>query len=238
MRLNWNEEKQDVLDRLNAIGSGRENAMPDVQRKRYKAEHFHNNGMPRAEDFFKPDPSKDPNDDKDFAFFPTAEPVAKRMVELAEYETADEHNPYDTLEPSAGDGGILRFIPWDFGCRAVEFNHHRALKLKAEFPAWVVEEADFLKWTPESQFDRVLMNPPFNDRIEAVHLIKAWGHLKPGGILVSILPEGWFTRDDLKSRIFRAFLQANEHKPAEHLPAGSFGKTRVVTRIVTLRKPL
>lgn len=232
-KVKWNEDKIHVLEKLNAIGSGRENAMPDVRRKRYKAEHFHNDGMPCAEDFFKPDPKKDPSDDKDFAFFPTSETIALRMVELAEYD-----GELDTLEPSAGDGGIVKFIPWDFGCRAVEFNHHRALKLKAEFAPWIVYEADFLKWEAEYQFDRVLMNPPFNDRIEAVHLVKAWGHLKPGGILVAILPEGWFTRDDLKSRVLRAFLQANEYKPSESLPAGSFGKTRVVTRIVTLKKAI
>jgi len=81
------------------------------------------------------------------------------------------------------------------------------------------------------------MNPPFNDRAEAYHIVKAFGHLKSGGILVAILPEGWFTRDDQKSTVLTSFLQANEHKPSEKLPAGTFKKTRIETRIVTLRKP-
>jgi hypothetical protein len=232
VKVIWNEDKIHVLEKLNAIGSGRENDLPDTMRKRYKAEHFHGGGMPEAEDYFMPDLKDEPSDEKDFAFYPTPPEAARRMAELAEYP----REPVDTLEPSAGDGALLAVIPWDFGCRAVEFNHHRAKKLKAKFPAWTVEEADFLKWAAPHPFDRVLMNPPFNDRLEAVHLVKAWGHLKPGGILVAILPDGWFTRDDLKSRILRAFLQKHEHRPAETLPAGTFGRTRIVTRIVTLKK--
>lgn len=237
VKVNWKEDKIDVLDRLNAIGSGRENAMPDTMRKRYKKEHFHDGGLPSAEEFFKITEGMEVSDEKDFAFYPTPKEAALRMVELAEYDKADESNPYDTLEPSAGDGAILRFVPWDFGCAAVEFNHHRTLKLKAEFPAWTVYEGDFLKWDAPHQFDRVLINPPFNDRIEAYHLVKAWSHLAPGGILVAILPDGWFTRDDLKSRVLRAFVAKHQHKEPEILPAGTFGRTRIVTRIVCLKKP-
>lgn len=237
VKVNWNEDKIHILEKLNAIGSGRENTMPDTMRKRYKKEHFHDDGMPHAEEFFKPDPEKDPNNDKDFAFYPTPKHVAKRMVELAEYDTAPDGDPYDTLEPSAGDGALLHVIPWGFGCRAIEFNHHRAQLLEKDFPQWAIIERDFLKWSADYEFDRILMNPPFNDRIEAVHLIKAWGHLKPGGILVAILPEGWFVREDLKSRILRAFLQKYEHRSPETLPAGTFGRTRIVTRIVTLMRP-
>jgi hypothetical protein len=233
-KVNWNEDKLDVLDRLNAIGSGREADLPDTMRKRYKAEHFHDGGMPKAEEYFQPDPKMEPSDDKDFAFYPTPPEVAARMMELAEY--LEEH-PMDTLEPSAGDGALLGSIPWDFGCQAVEFNHHRALKLKSIYPMWTVTEADFLRWTHDQLFDRVLMNPPFNDRIEAIHVIKAWSHLKPGGLLVAIIPEGWFFRDDTKSQVFRAFLQKYEHRPSEKLAAGTFGRTRVETRIVVLRKP-
>jgi hypothetical protein len=236
VKVNWNEEKIHVLEKLNAIGSGRSNDLPDTMRKRYKAEHFHGGGVPDAEDYFKVTADMEPSDEKDFAFYPTPPEVVQRMADLAEYDTAPADLPYDTLEPSAGDGAILNLIPWDFGCRAVEFNHHRAKKLKAAFPAWIVEEADFLHWEVPHLFDRVLMNPPYNDRIEAVHVVKAWGHLKPGGILVAVLPEGWFTREDLKSTIFRAFLQKHEHKPAKTLEAGTFSRTRIVTRIVTLRK--
>lgn len=104
-------------------------------------------------------------------------------------------------------------------------------------PEWTVYEDDFLRWDPERDFDRVLMNPPFNDRIEAIHVVKAFGCLKPGGLLAAIIPDGWFTRGDVDSRIFREFLTRNEHKPPEILAPGTFSRTRIVTRIITLRKP-
>lgn len=237
VKVNWNEEKIHVLEKLNAIGSGRENDLPDTMRKRYKAEHFHGGGVPDAEDYFKVTEDVEPSDEKDFAFYPTPPEVARRMVELAEFPSEDITY---ALEPSAGDGAIFREMVRanrsESACTAVEFNHHRVQKLKAEFKAASVFEADFLKWEDEGGFETVLMNPPFNDRIEAVHVVKAFGLLKPTGILVAILPEGWFTREDLKSTIFRAFLQKHEHKPAETLPAGTFSRTRIVTRIVTLRK--
>lgn len=234
VKVTWKEDKIHVLEKLNAIGSGRENAMPDTMRKRYKSEHFRDRGMPKAETYFAPDADMVPSDDKDFAFYPTPEPVAARMVELAALPT--DHT-FTILEPSAGDGAILRAIPSRFDCWAVEFNHHRAAKLRNAFPFWTVTEADFLKWTPDMVFPRVFLNPPFNDRIEAVHVVKAFSHLRSNGILVGIIPDGWFTREDTKSVVFREFLTRHQHKEPELLPAGTFGRTRVVTRIITLRRP-
>lgn len=238
VKVKWSEDKLHILDKLNAIGSGKSADLPDVQRKRYKAEHFHNNGTPEAEDYFKPDPKAAPSDEKDFAFYPTPEEVVDRMVELAEYPETENWlgaGPI-TLEPSAGDGAILRRAPFHRGCVAVEFNHHRAAKLRAMDSKWTIHEDNFLDWETDPIFDRVLMNPPFNDRLEAEHMVKAFGHLQPGGILVGILPEGWFARDDLKSTILRAWLKKNEHKPPESLPPGTFGRTKIVTRIVILKK--
>lgn len=230
VKVTWNEDKIHVLEKLNAIGSGRENAMPDTMRKRYKSEHFHGGGAPKAETFFNPE-GVEPSDEKDFAFYPTPESAALRMVELAEIEPG-----MDVLEPSAGDGAIIRAIPFG-SIYPVEFNKYRCQKIHAEFGI-APFEADFLKWRPDTEFDRVLMNPPFNDRAEAYHIVKAFSHLKPGGILVAILPEGWFTRDDQKSTVLRSFLTEHEYKPSEKLPPGTFSRTKIATRIVTLRKAL
>lgn len=232
VKVNWNQEKIHVLERLNAIGSGRENAMPDTMRKRYKAEHFEGGGMPRAETFFKPDPEATPSDEKDFAFYPTPPEVANRMAELAEY---DGFEGMLTLEPSAGDGAIVEAIPCG-SVYMVEFNHHRCKKLHDRFGI-IPFEADFLTWDPRQHFHRVLMNPPFNDRLEAVHVVKAFSHLRPGGILVAIMPEGWFTRDDTKAAVMREFMDRNQYKPCEKLPPGTFAHTQVATRIIVLQKP-
>ena len=236
VKVRWNEDKIHILEKLNAIGSGRERSMPEGMRKKYKSEHFRNGGAPDAFTFFKPDPTMKPSDEKDFAFYPTPKEVALRMEALAEYP--EEKDGINTLEPSAGQGALLDVIPWDLGCVAIEFNHHRCESLREANGLWNIVEADFLKKDLDPVFHRVLMNPPFNDRVEAFHVVKAFTHLRPGGILVGIIPEGWFTRSDQKSTVFRAFLQAYEHKPSEKLPPGSFKRTRVETRIIVLKKPL
>lgn len=236
IKVRWNEDKIHVLEKFNAIGAGRENELPDPMRKRYRAEHFSNGGTPEAEDYFRPTADLKPSDDKDFAFFPTPKDVAKRMVELAEIPEKKD-KPLSILEPSAGDGAIMAEVPRGHYCCVVEFNFHRFEKLIQNWANfWDIAQADFLKWNPSQTFDRVLMNPPFSDRVEAFHVVKAFGHLKPGGILVAIIPEGWFFRTDLKSRIFRAWIQKHEHRPSEVLPPGTFGKTQVATRIIVLRK--
>lgn len=231
VKCRWKEDKIHVLEKLNAIGSGRENAMPDVMRKRYKPEHFDGDGIPKAEAYFKPSGNK-PNSDKDFAFFPTPPDSVARMIEIAGLA---EDRTLDVLEPSAGDGAIVAALPTGVRCVAVEFNHHRAKRLR-ETTAAEVHEADFLHWNPGCEFDRVLMNPPFNDRVEAVHVVRAFKMLSPGGVLVAIIPEGWFTRDDMKSKIFREFIHRNEYKPSEKLPAGTFSRTQVATRIISIRR--
>lgn len=250
VKCRWKEDKIHVLEKFNAIGSGRENAMPDVMRKRYKGEHFENGGMPKAEDYFKPT-GKEPNSDKDFAFFPTPPEVAKRMWELLEIPNSlpEEHSSdiLFVLEPSAGDGGLVGVYdkPDFVHINMFEFNHHRAKILEEKFPVpdlYTTHEQDFLlegtysEDSPGSGYDRVIMNPPFNDRVEAVHVVHAFKSLVPGGILVAIIPEGWFYRDDLKSRVFREFLERNEYKPSERLPKGTFSKTAVETRIICLRR--
>jgi len=235
VKVNWNEDQVHVLEKLNAIGSGRENAMPDTMRKRYKPEHFHDGAAINPFNYFKPDPKMEPSDDKDFAFFPTSPETAARMVTLAEYPPYEDMR---TLEPSAGDGAILRTIPYGTTITAIEYNHHRAEKLRGIESTWTIIEGDFLKTDfVGRQFDRVLMNAPFNNRIEATHTVKAFGHLKPGGILVGIIPCSWFTRADEKATVFRDFLKKYQFKEPEAVAAGDFRRTQIETRIITLKKP-
>ncbi len=239
VKVTWNEDKIHVLERLNAIGSGRENAMPDTMRKRYKAEHFEGGGLPKAETFFKVTDDMEPISDKDFAFFPTRPSVVDLMIELAELPDQSQGGgipAFAILDPEAGEGAILERIPWPHIAMGVEFNHHRAEILKTKFKNRIWE-ADFLKWESPNMYQRVIMNPPFNDRIEAVHTVKAFSHLLPGGILVGILPEGWFTRNDTKAVVMREFLDRHQHRPPEKLPPGTFAKTQVATRIIVLKKP-
>ncbi len=59
-----------------------------------------------------------------------------------------------------------------------------------------------------SGYDRILMNPPFGDRRDALHVQHAYDLLKPGGRLVAIMGEGVFFGNDKKAQDFRAWLES------------------------------
>lgn len=247
VKIRFHDEKLDVLERLNAIGSGRENELGDALKKRYKQEHFsEEENQFDAEEMFKvteemvkKEAEEDSQEDKDFSFFETQEKMAKRVIELADFPEILPED-FKILEPSAGNGGILKFVP---GINeldrvtAIELQYYRARSLKKDFPIVDVREGNFLSFSfYREKFDRIVMNPPFHKRTEVIHVIKAFSHLKPGGKLVAILPEGWWTRDDLKAVTFRNWLGKYEVKPSEKFE-NQFKKTKVVTRIIVVQKP-
>lgn len=93
-----------------------------------------------------------------------------------------------------------------------------------------------------SGYDRIVMNPPFENGQDMAHVQHAYEHLKPGGRMVAITSEGPFSRSDSKSQAFRDWLDSvgGVH---EQMPEGSFAgpdafrQTGVRTRMVTIDKP-
>lgn len=59
-----------------------------------------------------------------------------------------------------------------------------------------------------SGYDRIMMNPPFGDRRDALHVQHAYDLLKPGGKLVAIMGEGVFFGKDTKAQGFRDWLES------------------------------
>lgn len=122
-------------------------------------------------------------DHKSHQFYPTPEGLAKRAVELADIEAG-----HVCLEPSAGTGGLAKFMPMDrTRCVEVSNLHHNILTAQG-FDA---VQADFLKWASlpgHPMFDRVVMNPPFSEGRWTAHVEAAAGMVKEGGRLVAILP--------------------------------------------------
>lgn len=248
VKIRFHEEKLEILERLNAIGSGRENELGDAMKKRYKKEHFsESDNQFDAEEMFKvtqemlkPESEEESHENKDFSFFETQEKMAKRVIELADFPDVLPKD-FTTLEPSAGLGGLLKFIPGRDNVdkvTAVELEYYRARELKRQFPSVDMREGNFLTFAfYRENFDRVVMNPPFHKRTEVVHVIKAFSHLKPGGKLVAILPESWWNRDDLKAVTFRNWLTKYEIKSSEKFE-NQFKKTKITTRIIVVQKPI
>lgn len=126
--------------------------------------------------------------------FPTPHDLAQRMAELAEIEPGQR-----ILEPSAGTGAILNGItvsPVDIV--AVEINYSLADRLRQTQKA-EVKCCDFLSCNGDlGKFDRVLINPPFENGSDIKHIQHALTFLKSGGVLVAICANGPRQQRELK----------------------------------------
>lgn len=130
-------------------------------------------------------------DQKAHQFYPTPAGLAQRAVELAEIGPDDA-----CLEPSAGTGGLAEFMPKD-KTTCIEISELRCAILEAK--GYQARCADFLKIsalddptgkTPWHDFDRIVMNPPFDQGRWQAHLEHAATLLQEGGRIVAILPSG------------------------------------------------
>jgi len=176
---------------------------------------------------------------KNFGLFPTPEAVAARVLEAAGIVLARSHphrppEPYTVLEPSAGTGNLSRpaIAPWA-AVTCVEVQGHLAANLATEGYARVVH-GDFLAQTPArlGQFDKIVMNPPFDGCRDVDHVTHALGFLKPGGVLVSVMGAGVEFREDRKTADFRAEVERRgghffDLPPASFAESGTYMNTVV-----------
>ncbi|GAB1364726.1 hypothetical protein MASR1M32_39620 [Rhodobacter sp.] len=169
-------------------------------------------------------------------FYPTAEPLAFKMVEWAGIRPNER-----VLEPSAGDGAIARYMPEGIDLTMVEPSMDLASRAQLRAPAGKVVETTFENFHLVNKAHVIVMNPPFGQggATAIAHLAKAARHLRPGGRIVALIPSGpsadkrfdtWFHGDDAKGL----------HLTAEvALPAVAFERagTKVMTRVVVIDKP-
>jgi protein-L-isoaspartate O-methyltransferase len=142
--------------------------------------------------------------------FPTPPEIAKQMVEAAEIEPG-----HLVLEPSVGTGNLVREIIASVDTEIVgyEINAKLAAQADSKFPSYRLHThcMDFLEATEgQGCFDRVVMNPPFENGADIKHIRHALTFLRPGGRLVALCANG--------PRQQKEFADYN-YQP---LPAGSF----------------
>jgi predicted RNA methylase len=96
--------------------------------------------------------------------------LAKKLVEWATLSRGDR-----VLEPSAGDGGLVRHMPKNIRLTAVELDPAMAAKLREiKHPTLEVHEGDFLKWKPKrDHFDVAVMNSPYGNDADGQHAAHA-----------------------------------------------------------------
>lgn len=127
---------------------------------------------------------------RDYKKFFTPPDTAKFMVWLLG-DTFNYTNPLRILEPSAGDGALLKALASSFlkaQVTAIELNPQHRDSLKA-LGALVITD-DFLKVDfGKIRYDGVIANPPFGNGIDLqAHFEKMWILTKSEGRIVSIVP--------------------------------------------------
>ena len=168
----------------------------------------------------------------DMGWFPTPSSVVEKLIELADLKKG-----MTALEPSAG-GGAIAFALKVLGLKVdvVEIDPKRIALLGDNFESCTT--ANFLTLVEDTEYDRVVMNPPFAPaQADIDHVMHAFKFLKPGGRLVSVMASGVKFRDNKKAVSFRDFVKANDGEIID-LPEGSFkiSGTNVNTVIVVLNK--
>ena len=115
-------------------------------------------------------------------YYPTNEILGMEATIMADIQEGDE-----VLEPSAGQGGIARFLPKT--ATLVEVNNLHCSILREKGFENVIE-GDFIAHaeSTKSYFDVIVMNPPFSNGRAELHLTTALSLLKSGGRLTAILP--------------------------------------------------
>lgn len=177
---------------------------------------------------------------QEFQFFATPAALAERMVDLAELHEHDGAGFGSILEPSAGQGAIVKAIHNATGGTSVvcyelmDINREILKKIHA---LNVIGE-DFLKADESSKYDRIIANPPFSKNQDIDHIRKMYAVLADGGVMVTISSTSWTFGSQKKQVQFREWL--NEIGAyQEELPADTFKEsgTNVKTMLLVIKKP-
>lgn len=181
-------------------------------------------------------------------YFATPEPVGYKMVQWLQSKPGQS-----LLEPSAGDGAIARWMPDNTYNTVVEPSRDLTPKLMRNVAGAKVVESTFENFDLHNKFDGIAMNPPFGKgkdrggKLAMEHVAKAYKHLKDGGRLIAIIPDG----PACQTRFDKWFYGNQEAKRKEdrgvadgvlmadiHLPSVTFNRegTSVNTRMVVIDK--
>ena len=160
-------------------------------------------------------------------YFPTPLEVGITMAQMADLEPG-----IDVLEPSAGTGDLIRAIlELEPSCQVsvIEIDDRRRSLLRSN--GYSIIGVDFL--TYRGKHSRIIQNPPFENGQDIDHVLHAYDCLRPGGVLVSVMSEGPFFRNDAKAIDFRAWY-ASHNSTGVALDAATFNGIR--TRLVRVVK--
>lgn len=146
---------------------------------------------------------------KEYQFFATPPDLAARMVEMAELGETDGQGYGNILEPSAGQGAIVKAIH-EGTEGVVTVNCYELMDINRSILERMSGVAlignDFTKAPSIEQFDRIIANPPFTKNQDIDHIRLMYDVLKPGGVMVTLASPSWTFGSQKKHVEFRQWL--------------------------------
>lgn len=177
-------------------------------------------------------------------YFATPEPLGEKMVEWLHAQPGDS-----LLEPSAGDGAIARWMPNNTSNTVVEPSNDLQARLMRNVNNVKLFKSGFELMDLHNKFNGIVMNPPFGlgGKTAIEHVAKAYKHLKDGGRLIAIIPDGpaankrfdkWFNGDPDASRWQDRGVRDGVIMATINLPDITFKRagTAVRTKLVVIDK--
>ena len=140
-----------------------------------------------------------------FQDFPTPPELASELVDLAMFDHA---HTSPILEPSCGDGNLVRAMI-EYGCsniHAIDIRPECCAKL-AKLPHVKTTCGDFMEIKAKPTYRAVVMNPPFCKGQDIAHVRHAFDFLLTGGILVAIMSPSFTFNGSRKATAFRCWAQ-------------------------------
>lgn len=166
-------------------------------------------------------------------FYPTPASVATHMV-----ETANIGKYTSVLEPSAGRGALFKLIKRKtIVGRAVECNKKNFDILKSmgfiSIYNLTFEEyySTYICNHIHDYYDRVVMNPPFDNGLDCKHIMMAYNALANGGRLVALMAENNLFYDTPIAKEFKEFLSKTTYT-IEAVPYGKFKESGTSVDVV------
>jgi len=135
-------------------------------------------------------------------FFPTPENLIDEMIVLGGIE-----HSHSVLEPSAGKGDMVDVLKKhgikNIDCIEIVYSLKKILELKG----CNLVGSDFLEFD-DKKYDRIIMNPPFENLQDVDHIRKAYDTLNEGGVLVSVMCAGVMSNSRTKAKEFREWIDS------------------------------
>lgn len=171
---------------------------------------------------------------KEFQFFATPDKLADRLVELADIQETD-----DILEPSAGQGAIIKAIRKVLPNKEVNCYELSPINQDVLIKMHNINLLgdDFLKHNSVGGYHKIIANPPFSKNQDIDHIKEMYKLLREGGRLVTMASKHWQNSQNEKEKQFRRWLSKVDAEIIE-VDAGEFKEsgTMVSSVIIIINK--